>query len=799
MASYGAFVSPGSEDAHEVNALLSGNYRGEANVEVNKGTNTVRRNIFLAAVLILAGITSVMYASSRGSSQTTSEHGSENALNLDSIPLMKSDAISPQFVDKSRIVRNGAFSGILLKAENEYGSTSREGNVLDYPFLKSKTLVEPYKSHTLTFSGFDQQLAVEATFKYSVIGTSSQNSGDVLSEGSLKVSGDGTASVDLYIESKGFADLKVVATLSNGEDRTYYFPLALKYVRRELTTLTDGDRERFLDAMYTIWSVSTKDGVEKFGSDYKSIFYFTQVHLDATMYPDCDQLHDGRGFVVSHLYLEAYFEQSLQAVDPRVAMHYLDYGKLFSSDSFKVHLAHSLDGGAYTELFSDKWFGSSDPQTGFLDNSRWKDFEIPLITSQFFEDNSVPTTTFWKSDLWDTVYPEGWGYHGISPLGYQRGMWSMQNNNKLTRFHQVFDVSSLNSFVTSFSSYRGVNCDYLSDFVTSYVIGNTFETMSQNIEYHAHGPAHFAFGGTGGRHAVGAVHELKTKHGWTESEIGDLSWSGHHALKNSFNRLFTNDSNTHTNRVFATTLPVMEEKFGYDWDKFNADDGAYMKSKDEYGGMVLTPAYDLIVEDANEAGISVARQWFLDYFKIVSTDTDSSFYKRFYSRVDSGEIEDDEVAAMNNLLATSQQWEGDISSNGAPLDPVFWMLHGEVFRLLHRVYFEGGLSDSSFTTVNSACEGHSAMGTNGWLEGYHFSNAGASSTLSVEKLSNRDLASYLDPLSYDFNDKFDFVYDEAKYDWCPAFNEAFDEFASAQSKKSADTGTDWTKSTEGGM
>ena len=128
MASYGALVSPGSEDAHEVNALLSGNYRVEANVEVNKGTNTVRRNIFLAAVLILAGITSVMYASSRGSSQTTSEHSSEKALNLDSIPLMKSDTISPQFVDKSRIVRNEAFSGILLKAENEYGSTSKRGS-----------------------------------------------------------------------------------------------------------------------------------------------------------------------------------------------------------------------------------------------------------------------------------------------------------------------------------------------------------------------------------------------------------------------------------------------------------------------------------------------------------------------------------------------------------------------------------------------------------------------------------------------------------------------------------------------
>merc|ERR1712146_391287 len=67
----------------------------------------------------------------------------------------------------------------------------------------------------------------------------------------------------------------------------------------------------------------------------------------------------------------------------------------------------------------------------------------------------------------------------------------------------------------------------------------------------------------------------------------------------------------------------------------------------------------------------------------------------------------------------------------------------------------GALSDASFTTVSSQCPGHSAMGTNPWLAGYHFSNSGSSSSILVEELTNRELANFLNPMSYDFNDKFD--------------------------------------------
>lgn len=781
---YGAFAAPGSDDSDQVMSLIAGS-RSNA-IEVNKGTTTtsVRRNIFFAAVLLLAGITSVMYASSRSPEKSKISSGIE--LNLEG-PLMGDRAgVLNTKRDSSTTALDGKVKGLKISVSNEYGSTSREGTSLPYPFLESRTLVEPYKTHTVTVSGFTELVHSGAEFTYQVISTNTLSVGKILHEGTLTMDSSGKAVMDVYIESKGYANLQVIATLASGEKQAFSFPLALKYVRRELTTLSDADRKIFMDAMWTLWSVNTREGVERYGSDYKSIHYFAQIHVDATMYPDCDMLHDGRGFIVGHLYMEAYFEQSLQAVDPRVAMHYLDYGKLFSSDQFKTHLAKSQDGGSYTALFSDQWFGSSDPETGLLLDSKWKDFEIPLITSKFFEDNAIPESKFWASTRWDSSYPEGFGNHGISPLGYQRGMWSFSNSNKLQRYHKVYDVESLNSVVDSFSSYKGVNCYYLNEFATEYVIGNTFESMSVNIEYHAHGPAHFAFGGSGGERAQVSVDRLRSKYGWDDSALIEMSWAAHHTLKNSFSQLYqTEIEDPATTVLFKTKMPVLDEQFGYDWDKLNANDGAYVKSKDEYAGMMLEPDYSLVEDYAKELGRSVEKQWFLAFFATVSEDTESSFYRQWYAKVMGDEFSNDELADINMLLSNSMQLEGDISSNGAPLDPVFWMLHGEVFRLLQRVAIGGAMSDTSLTTVNPRCAGHSALGTNPWLKGYHFSTAGESHNVKMQELTNKDLASYLDPNSFHFNDKFDFIYDAADYEWCPEFNEALGNYASEKMKEKA--------------
>ena len=72
----------------------------------------------------------------------------------------------------------------------------------------------------------------------------------------------------------------------------------------------------------------------------------------------------GPGFFSNHLYMGNYLEQSLQAINPRVALHYMEYSTYYTSDAWNNHMKNQLDGGAWTELLSEKWFGRNDPYTG---------------------------------------------------------------------------------------------------------------------------------------------------------------------------------------------------------------------------------------------------------------------------------------------------------------------------------------------------------------------------------------------------------------------------------------------------
>jgi hypothetical protein len=110
----------------------------------------------------------------------------------------------------------------------------------------------------------------------------------------------------------------------------------VKYIRRELSSLNDDDREEFLDAFHTLWTTSTTDGKMKYGDAYKSLFYFASLHNDAGANAQCDEFHGGNGFVNNHLLLSAYLEQSLQLVNPRVALHYMEYTKYFEMSEFKT-------------------------------------------------------------------------------------------------------------------------------------------------------------------------------------------------------------------------------------------------------------------------------------------------------------------------------------------------------------------------------------------------------------------------------------------------------------------------------
>lgn len=59
----------------------------------------------------------------------------------------------------------------------------------------------------------------------------------------------------------------------------YEFQVRVKYVRRELRSLTDQDREMFFNAVAVLQRVPSAVGQEVYGSNYYSKDFMTRLHL----------------------------------------------------------------------------------------------------------------------------------------------------------------------------------------------------------------------------------------------------------------------------------------------------------------------------------------------------------------------------------------------------------------------------------------------------------------------------------------------------------------------------------------
>jgi hypothetical protein len=68
------------------------------------------------------------------------------------------------------------------------------------------------------------------------------------------------------------------------------------------------------------------------------------------------------------------------------------------------------------------------------------------------------------------------------------------------------------------------------------------------------------------------------------------------------------------------------------------------------------------------------------------------------------------------------------------------------------------------------CSGHNSASTAPWLKGFYFADADTVTT-PVETYTLEELTDFINPLNEEFENKFDFVFAEAKYDWCPDFND----------------------------
>lgn len=180
----------------------------------------------------------------------------------------------------------------------DYGTPPSQ-SLLPWDFV-----VEPHKTQTMTASIEGTEWDWDYTWDLSGVSASGQT-------------------ISFIPTATGVYTYTVTAT-HTGDVTTVYkkeFSVAVKYIRREIRTLTDADRTKFFNALMTLYTTDQTTGEALYGSKYRSAEYLLYKHLNGAGTTDCDHWHDGAGLITHHAAFTLECEQSLQSIDPSISMY----------------------------------------------------------------------------------------------------------------------------------------------------------------------------------------------------------------------------------------------------------------------------------------------------------------------------------------------------------------------------------------------------------------------------------------------------------------------------------------------
>lgn len=185
-------------------------------------------------------------------------------------------------------------NSLFLTSFNEYGD-SKKYVLESYTFLTDSLLAEPHRSTSIEVSNADSDCA----YSWSISTDNSQS----FQFDTISFEGD---SAVFTFEHIGKYLVNVIETCSASSSDTSQV-LFVKYVRRELQSLNEQDRDDFLDSLATLYTTTTSDGILKYGPRFKSVYYFTSIHVDAAGNPVCDEFHSGESTVSRAVFLQLHF------------------------------------------------------------------------------------------------------------------------------------------------------------------------------------------------------------------------------------------------------------------------------------------------------------------------------------------------------------------------------------------------------------------------------------------------------------------------------------------------------------
>ncbi len=407
-----------------------------------------------------------------------------------------------------------------------------------------------------------------------------------------------------------------------------------------------------------------------------------------------------------------------------------------------VDLGNQFDTGNWTEVLTSSFFGASDPRSGRILDGRWKDLQVPALNDSFYRDHGVSQD--------ETFFPEeekAWlkvsDAHIASPYGLLRSPWNFNPSPYLARYMSVSMLPSISAMPRSIRQYySGVTCDDYSDFITYFAVNKSLASYLLSAEDQIHGIIHFTFGGAGGDYADAQDQLLTDKYNFTDE----------------YRVVVTQSAQTFFKKFIVTNPEAYETNFGVPfplncssnpWSDGILSTTAY---PGEEGGPSCTCNSNYLVDDDSMQILIEA------YFSMF---LDPKQGQNAVVQYIEGLALEDKRAVMT-ILCGRMQFDGEMAGSGAAQDPLFWVAHGAVERLLQKVVFAGVLTDTDYDAPDERCSGHKEESGKYWLTGFNFLNK----SLVSESLSNVDLTAILNPSSELYRDNVNFVYDTSSFSWC---------------------------------
>lgn len=502
-----------------------------------------------------------------------------------------------------------------IVASNEYGIF--EGPYSFITDTAGSKLIEPYKKSLIEVTGI---YAEDSIYRFEWV---VEGSTDILFG----------SSVDIVKTTPGTYTLQIhVFHSTMGYTATFTTKLFCKYVKREIRSLTEADREKMLDAMHAMWEYTTAEGSVKFGSKFTSIQDFVAIHSIASNDIRCDQFHEGSGFLTHHLALTNSFEASMRAVDPTVTLHYWD----FTIEGQSILLNNQLPRDLLTvsPLFSHTWFGSVD-ESNHISNSRWAHSLMPRATSESETHNSY---------------------------GYIRSYWNNNPDPEVTR--HMFDVCGSEPVNKAIP-----HCAFHYSLLNS----KNLATMQLLSPADGHGPMHVHLGGMFGDCQEGYA-DFITK--WGDYMNEDLTAVQIEATGLS-SSTFLEKWGTTAQRRKMFEKAVMGEYFHIYRSLYRS----HMCAVDNLPNYLECPAScDPKTTPLSKCACKVN--------KLLSGETDwKNLYPCMLNSEDnrndfSAMFPEDALSDMVTFIATTPLVEGEMIESASTADVLFWMIHPVMERLL---------------------------------------------------------------------------------------------------------------------